>query len=148
MKKRLSIAITTFGLLMTMAVAQLHGQSRLRIAVHIPFDFVAGETRCSAGKYTIAQLTEKTILIRSTDGRTSVIMHAPQSASSGGGRLAERVVFRHYDDQYFLSQVWLTRTETGHALDTSNAEREWIKIRELSENNVRPQTVEVIALGR
>ncbi|HVF49877.1 MAG TPA: hypothetical protein VNA19_07315 [Pyrinomonadaceae bacterium] len=139
--------VTVLGLFLMLAVASVQAQTAVKINVHVPFDFIIGEARFSAGQYSVSEVSQHTLLIRSADGRERTLIQAPRMAA-GEGRAKSRLVFRRYGDQYFLSQAWLGATGSGHDLRESNAERMFIRMIELSDGGTRPQTVEVAANGR
>lgn len=147
MKKQALRFVTVLGLFSMLAVASVQAQTAVKINVHVPFDFIIGEARYSAGQYSVAEVSQHTLLIRSADGRERALVQAPRMAS-GDGRAKERLVFRRYGDQYFLSQAWLGASASGHDLRESNAERMLIQMIELADGGTRPQTVEVAANGR
>ncbi|MCA1635920.1 MAG: hypothetical protein LC802_20070 [Acidobacteria bacterium] len=113
-----------FGLLLTLAASQtLAAQSRGRLVVQIPFDFVAGQERLPAGLYTISRIsrdTGKALLIRSADGRASVTV-LTNSAEADGKE--PQVSFKRYGDQYFLALI-SSGGEAARVVPTSRLEKQ------------------------
>ncbi len=85
MKKQLTRAFAVFGLvLMSAAFTSASAQTARTIFVHVPFEFVVGEKRLPAGDYTVRRIlrdSEKTLLIRSADGRATATVHTSDAAS-------------------------------------------------------------------
>ena len=132
MKKQLTRAFAVFGLvLMAAAFTSASAQTARTIFVHVPFEFVVGEKRLPAGDYTVRPIlrdSEKTLLIRSADGRAAATIHT----SDAGKRAAasqSKLVFAQYGEQYFLARVWTPGADTARALAKSriqrSLEREW-----------------------
>ena len=147
MRKQVFTAITMLGLLLTLAGASVHAQSRTKIEATIPFDFTAGETNLKAGVYSVKFISHNALLLRSADGKKSAIIVAPR-AIGGETKKPERMVFHRYGDRYFLSQVWMLRTDSGRELDPSKAERALAKGLLVAKGNAKPVTVQVAAVPR
>ncbi|MGI9066209.1 MAG: hypothetical protein ACR2HX_07385 [Pyrinomonadaceae bacterium] len=141
MKKPLFLSVAMLGLLMTLAVVSVHAQSRSKIEVTIPFDFTAGKVKLEAGTYSVKFISHNALLLRSADGKQSAIIVAPRTV--GWDKKPERVVFHRYGDRYFLSQVWMLRTDSGRELDPSSAELSLAK--EIAKSNAQPPKVEIAA---
>lgn len=145
MTKKIYSTFATLSLLMLLAVGSVQAQSGVSLQVNIRFDFQVGNKTLPAGKYSVRSLSQDSMLLRSADGRESVIM-ATRGAIDGGGKAThEKLVFRQYGDKYFLAQVWTTRTGDGRELGRTSAEREAAKAQLLARGSDRPQTVEVLA---
>ncbi len=54
----------------------------------------------------------------------------------------ERLVFKRYGNEYFLSQVWTNRAADGRRLFASKTEN---RLAKQMDENQRPQSVEVVA---
>ncbi len=143
MKKSFLRAFVMMGFVM-LAVASTHAQSNPTIEINIPFNFNAGQTQLAAGAYTIEQVSQNVLKIRSEDGRTTVSVLAPQLVGSKSN-MSERLVFRRYQDAYFLTQAWVSRTAGGRELYMSAAERRLIKEIKAAGNKAKHTTVNVIA---
>jgi hypothetical protein len=110
--------VAILGIFLGFAVASVHAQAPSKVKVNIPFEFSAGKTTLPAGMYTIKRMSADNVTLRSEDGKSSVILNAPVTNSSGDPNAVERVVFEQYGDQYALSQIWLT-ADTGRQIWTN-----------------------------
>ena len=142
MRKQVFTGVAMFGLLLTLAVASVHAQSRTRIEATIPFDFTIGNTNLQAGKYSVKFTSRNALLLRSEDGKQSAIILAPR-AVGGDVNKPERMVFHRYGDRYFLAQIWMLRGDSGRELDPSSAERRLAKEQRAAKGDAKPQKVEV-----
>ncbi len=147
MTKKIYSTFAMLGLFLVLAVGSVQAQSEGRVEVNIRFDFQVGNKVLPAGEYTVKPLTQKSVVIRSADGREVLVAMTPNSISNGGKAASERLVFRKYGDQYFLTQVWTDRDADGRALTPSKAERE-AKAQTLARGGQKPETVEVTASAR
>lgn len=147
MKKNIFRAVVMSGLVM-LAVASAQAQRR-SLTVNVPFDFNAGEKTLRAGAYTLTELTHGAYVIRSADRETAVIVRAGASAAErnarGRGNTVARLVFRKYEDQNFLAQVWLTAGGDGRELHRSAAERRLADELKAARNQLKPQLVVITA---
>lgn len=97
-------------------------QSR-SMMVTIPFAFRDGSRTFPAGKYQI-RCGSNILSVQSTDGE-NVSVHMMTIAEIRT-RTTEvgKLIFNKYGDQYFLSDVWLARSESGRKLVTSRLEKQ------------------------
>ena len=105
MKKQ--ITRTLVGLVMLLAlVASASAQAARRVAIEVPFDFVAGQKHLPAGRYIVSRVQrdgESALMIRSEDGRHAAIF-LTNSADATPARA--ELSFRRYDgERYFLASV-------------------------------------------
>jgi len=92
------------------------------IKANIPFDFVVGKTALPAGEYRVSRLSDLGVLSLVGDaGAAMVGSHAIQANASSG---STKLIFHRYDDQYFLSQIWVEGENRGSELPKSNLEKE------------------------
>ena len=130
MKKQITSALLGFAMLFAMVVSA-SAQTAHRIAVQIPFDFVAGRTELPAGKYTIRRIqsdSESALLFVSEDGRSKATVLTNSGADAP---VRAQVVFRQRGDRYFLASVSLPGTSSVRVAPESKAEKKLA--RELSE---------------
>jgi hypothetical protein len=116
---RVLMALNLFAVLMVPAT---QAQS-IFLRAEIPFDFAAGNTRLPAGEYQVKFVSQQAVLIQSKDARSSAVvstMATQANKTSDVGKL----VFNRYGDQYFLSKIWSSASDTGRALYKSRLERE------------------------
>jgi hypothetical protein len=137
-KNKVSTIVAAVGLFLTLAVS-ITAQTPSGAEVNVPFDFSAGKANLKAGTYIITRSTGNALKIRSTDGKTTVLVNAPLTIGSRDFKGGERLVFNRYGSDYFLTQVWMT-ADQGRQLLPSKAET--TAARELA-NRTKPQQVEI-----
>ena len=120
MKNLIIKGTAIMGLFFMLAVANVQAQT-ISKAVNIPFDFAAGKVQLKAGTYSFKQRAGNVLAINDAGGKTVAVINTPLTVGSRDSKAGERVVFNQYDNQYFLSQVWL-HAESGKQLFTSDAE--------------------------
>jgi len=120
MTKRLLYSFAVIGL----AAACLYAGPP--ITAHIPFPFHVGDSVLPAGSYTTSNIGSDSgtlMVLRSADGKSSVIMLSnPVHPSDGPAQ--PTLVFNRYQDEYFLSQVWTGSGASGRQLRQSRHEAE------------------------
>jgi hypothetical protein len=133
MKPKMLFAVLVIG--MTLAVGSAFGQTMAR--ANIPFDFSIGNSPLPSGEYTVSPAFEghnTVLVIRSADWRQQVIVQA--SAAESAKTLREnKLVFRRYGDQYFLSKIWVRGQAL--ALPTGHREREMARSTQVQEASIR-----------
>ncbi|HEX8116006.1 MAG TPA: hypothetical protein VF521_01925 [Pyrinomonadaceae bacterium] len=122
MKKQLSRAL--LGLAAALMLTAGAGAQILRgVVVRVPFDFVAGEKRMPAGRYTVRRVrsdAETTLVIRGEDGRTAAVFLTNTGEPEPRGAA---LVFRRHGDSYFLAEVSMPGAASVRELPESGAER-------------------------
>jgi len=129
MKTRILLMTSLFVL--TMVAAGQVVQAQQLMLVDIPFDFVAGGTTLPAGEYSVGQSGAiNTVLVLTQQGadRGAAVMIPTYGAQRSTPKSKATLVFHHYRDQYFLSQVWSAGEIRGRQLMKSAAEKEIIKL--------------------
>jgi hypothetical protein len=114
MKHNIFKLTAIFAIFLGLAVAGVQAQAPSKVEVNIPFEFSAGTKTLQPGVYSIKRLSGNYLTLRRVDGKSSVILNAPLNLTSPDDK-GERLVFKRYGDEYFLSQIWLT-TDTGRQL--------------------------------
>lgn len=147
MTKKIYSTFAMLGLFLVLAVGSVQAQSEGRVEVNIRFDFQVGNKVLPAGEYTVKPLTQKSVVIKSADGREVLVALTPNSVKAGAKATTEKLVFRRYGNQYFLAQVWTIRGADGRELAPSKAERE-AKSQTLARGGRQAETVEVMASAR
>ena len=115
MRNQIYRAIAILGVVFGLAVVGVQAQAPSRVEVNLPFEFTAGKTTLKPGMYSIRRLSGERLALRSGDGKSTVILNAPINMSSSDINSVERLVFDKCEDQYFLSQIWLT-ADTGREI--------------------------------
>jgi hypothetical protein len=131
------------GLFFVLAVMTANAQTGSGIEASVPFDFAAGETKLKAGDYTIKRISKDAVQLRNAQTKTSVIVMAPLAIQQTRNDAPERLVFKRYGNEYFLSQVWTNRAADGRGLFASKTENRLAK--EMDKARQRPQSVEIVA---
>jgi len=121
------VALLSAMLILTTA-ASTHAQSlATRPRFTVPFDFVFGETKFAAGKYSVGRAlngsTDIMMSIADRDGRSRAILLSNTVIKTRANTKA-LLVFRRYGDQYFLAQVWAAGSTNGREFPTSKSERD------------------------
>jgi hypothetical protein len=115
MKHQIFKLTAIFAIFLGLAVAGVQAQAPSKVEVNIPFEFSAGTKTLQPGVYSIKRLSGNYLMLRSTDRKSTVILNAPINLTSTDQDSAERLVFKKYGEEYFLSQIWLT-VDTGREL--------------------------------
>jgi len=103
MKKWYSSVVLTVTCLLGLSMSA-HAQDVDKVAVNVPFDFVAGGQSLPAGTYTISRVSDQTssaLLIRSNDSSLFLLPIVFDEVSADHAELS----FQHIGDKYFLSKV-------------------------------------------
>jgi len=123
-------------LLLTAAMASAQ---TLRVAVKVPFSFVAGSQSLPAGDYTMELNRERNIVVlRSGDrfGKVKATMTATNSELTATPDKSY-AIFQGYGGQYFLAEIW--RQGAGQVLTPGKFEQE------LARNRSTEQEVKLVA---
>ena len=132
MKNTIYRLIALFVISLGLAVAGVRAQAPSKVEVDIPFEFSAGKTTLQAGVYSIKRMSGNNVIVRSEDGKSSVILNAPITNTSSDPNAVERLVFEKHGEQYALAQIWLT-ADTGRQIwlnkKSKNSERIEIALR-------------------
>ena len=126
MKKRLFVMA---GLLMFASiVATQVARADEPMLVNIPFAFVAGNVTLPAGEYRVEKLhgNSAVVLIRCSDPSAAAVVLS-NAAQATEIQTQSKLIFKRYDNRYFLSQVWRAGSISGRELMKSRAEEEITK---------------------
>jgi len=115
------------GLVLIAAVTiPLHAQSSnvsgtLRFPV--PVQLIVGTETLPAGDYIVGSVFDSSIRLQNLNGGEAVVV---LTALAGGGNQVQgaKLVFHRYGDRYFLSEVWLNKSDIGRQLFASSQEIE------------------------
>ena len=129
MKNKIYRVIAIFGMFLGLAMVNAQAQAPSRARVDIPFEFSAGKTTLHAGVYNIRRMSADVVTLRSEDGKSTVILHAPVTETSRDSNAVARLVFSKQGDEYFLSQIWLTADSGRRVWIGHDAERVEISLR-------------------
>jgi hypothetical protein len=117
--------IALAGLLVLLTFSAALGQSDRQTIIYIPFNFTVGEKSFPAGKYVIQQNrtdSDAVWAIRHKDNvGKALFLTNPVRSTNPVEEI--RLVFKKYDDVYFLSEFWTPGNNTGRQIQISNRER-------------------------
>jgi len=127
------------SLIIMLAASSVFAQTGSRVVIDIPFPFTVGEKTLPAGEYSIEQNRRGSnsiwVLRAENAGETAVFMTVP--IRSNMTQENSKLVFRRYDELYFLAQIWTPGTSTGRELRVVGRE----KVLELASNRMRAEYV-------
>lgn len=127
MKKIISSLVITFGLLLSCAAAATAPAFGFRIRAEIPFDFMVGKKKLPKGEYVIEAVNDSgTVLIRRNKGGKAVNVMTIKDKLTDKHK--SKLVFRRYDDQYFLARIWDGSSTTVLKIEKSSAEKKVAKM--------------------
>ena len=111
-------------LCLAVSLPSAFAQPSQMLTVNLPFAFQVNNQQFPAGKYQVtADAGHAAVLLRSVDCKRA-IFSLSTSIQSEKTREVPSLVFKRYDDRYFLSQIWLPGSNHGRGLPASRAERE------------------------
>jgi len=123
MKNKIYRMIAIFGMFLGLTMVNAQAQAPSKARVDIPFEFSAGKTTLHAGIYKIKRMSADVVTLRSEDGKSTVILHAPVTQTSTDPNAVARLVFSKQGEEYFLSQIWLTADSGRRVWIGRDAER-------------------------
>lgn len=136
-------AMFRIGLMLALAflAAAQFVRAQEPVLANIPFAFVAGNTPLPAGEYRVQKVSDGSpaLLIRCTEGDPA-IMVMTHPASVNAPQQKSKLIFRRYDNRYFLVQVWSAGSPSGRELPKSAKEKE-----QLLAGNQAPDQVTIVA---
>jgi hypothetical protein len=103
MKKWYSSVVLTVTCLLGLGMSA-RAQDVDKVAVNVPFEFVAGGQTLPAGTYTVSRVSDQTsspLLIRSNDNGVFLLPMVFDGVAADHAELS----FEHVGDKYFLSKV-------------------------------------------
>ena len=126
MKKHVHILLATAALVSVFTVCtNAQSRNRQQVVVDVPFAFNVGNTQLPAGEYNVSVVnpsSDRSVLqLKSSDGKSSALVNTTDIIGWASPRA--KLVFRHYNTQHFLAQVWMASEATGLAAPNSSAEK-------------------------
>lgn len=127
MKKHPNIIALTVVLAGFLAVSSAQAQtSNAALTATIPFEFSVKNQTWPAGEYLVSCVNptspNKVLRISRKDGGAALFLQT--STTIGQVKDAARLVFRRYDDEYFLAQAWMPADNMGLMITKSRSEKE------------------------
>ena len=123
--KNIHRAMALASLVLLLGVSSVFGQSDRQTVVNIPFNFTVGDKALVAGKYVIQQNrrdSDTVWVIKSKEnGDAAVLLTRPVRLNKTSDQT--KLVFRRYDDFYFLSEFFTVGNQTGREIQVSNREK-------------------------
>jgi hypothetical protein len=144
MKKQISRTFLSLAAVLMLAAAA-NAQTARGIEVQVPFDFVAGQKRLPAGKYTVRRVrvdSESALVIKGeAKGAAAVVLTNMGDKDPSAASLT----FRQHGERYFLAEVSMPGTASVRELARTSAER--AVERELSEQTKAGDTKTISIAG-
>ena len=101
------LRLTVITALALAFVASAQAQTALNYNTFaVPFSFKVGNKVLPAGEYRITAEKE-VVRVQKTDGKENVVTLTQRTRGANHNLSEPKLTFRRYDDQYYLSQVWL-----------------------------------------
>jgi hypothetical protein len=132
-------------LCLAVSLTSAFAQSSQLLTVDLPFAFQVNNQQFPAGHYRVSvEAGHPAVMLQNTESKQSVFSI---SSPLRGEKIREKasLVFSRYNDRYFLSQIWMTGTDSGRGLPPGRAERE-LAVR-LAKSDAKPGTQVVAVLG-
>ena len=122
MNSNFSRVVMTLGLSAVLGSALLVAQGSTAAVAEVPFGFQVAARELPAGTYAVDRMNHDGVfVIRNKEtGEAAMALTAPTSSGKYGD---PKLVFKHYGDRYFLSQIWLD-SATGNTLPPGRLEKE------------------------
>jgi hypothetical protein len=96
-----------FAVVMMLSVASAYGQDVKKYqSFVVPFEFNVGDKVLPAGEYKVTGETQ-IIRIQSKDGNQNATVLPLRTVGTARTNYEAKLTFKGYNDQYYLSQVWL-----------------------------------------
>jgi len=123
MKLRAMVMVGVMAITVLASARVATAQSRM--VVNVPFAFAVGNTNLPAGEYSVkaSEASRTLLLINRSNPEASVVITA-DAAEALDIQTRSKLVFHHYGDRYFLSQVWLEGSSRGKQLSRTDREKE------------------------
>jgi hypothetical protein len=118
--KLLVVAVMAMSMILPAAFAQ-SGEARTTV----PFAFTVGNTVMPAGEYRVSSVGERFVIIENLEGLgVQLVLDRPVTKLNAQ---EPKLVFHKYGDKFFLSQAWLSYSETGHEFAVSSEEKKTLR---------------------
>jgi len=145
-KQLLKIVFLLITLGCMSGLASVHAQTSYGVKAQVPFDFYVGDQLFEAGaiKAQASWPADGPILISNAANQQFKLRPAVRMQANGRSEVA-KLVFRRYENRYYLSQVWISGSE-GRELVQSSSERALARERRgLAKNVSEPEIVTIVA---
>src|SRR4030095_3460301 len=118
MKKQTLKTFAMLSLLMAVAAISVVAEASGTAFTRIPFSFTVGNKTLPAGEYIVEPYRKdfnNVWLVQSRDGRSSALV-ITNSVAAAKTQEKSTLVFKEYDGEYSLSQIWTAGTNSGREL--------------------------------
>jgi hypothetical protein len=125
-------------LALTMGASKAKAQITGDVAVKVPFQFYAGNSKLPAGEYRIHVLDDSGLSvmeITSADGSTSALFQVQETETKDTPTKSE-LIFNKYGDQYFLADLFEEGESSGSEVLKSRYEERASKNAEQAQEHV------------
>jgi len=110
------------AIVLLLSAGSAYAQSRLS-TFNVPFNFVAGKTVLAAGEYYVTEDRAPGMLqLRGSDRHTILVFAGYIQTLDASPQT--KLVFRRYDNRYFLAQLWVGGQNRGREVPIGRQERE------------------------
>jgi hypothetical protein len=123
--KKVGLFILMAVMGMNLAIVQARADGDSRVAINVPFDFVAGNGVLKAGNYKVVVLQSGVLDFVSTDTRQHHFTLIIAGAASARQKADPYLVFTRYGSETFLSKVVLS-VDDNFEVPTSSREKDLI----------------------
>ena len=141
MKRKVYGALTMLAVALIVSVPMVQAQSQSHLRADVSFAFSLQDKSMSAGNYEIKSLSDQVLEIWNLDTRHGQLLMKQMSVQANKVQ-NPKLVFHKYGDQYFLSQIWDGRSNSGVELAVSNREKE----EQIARNGQQPPETVVVAM--
>ena len=136
--------LTMIGVLVVLSAVSGRAQVGSGFRVTVPFDFIVSDKTLPAGEYIVTRSTQGSadqLRIQSRDSLDGAYV-TTIPVLAGDIQQQTKAVFRRYDDQYFLSQVWVSGRATGRQVLKPKRQRSLE--RNLARRSVKDEAIAVV----
>jgi hypothetical protein len=134
----LALFVTTF------AIASAHAQNAgNNLRVTIPFDFVIGGEKLPAGDYLVHTEDSRTTMNIQSRDQSSQAYFLVHPVPGVDIKNKSKLIFRKYEGEYSLSQVWVEGRASGQELNKTSRER--TLQRDIAKRSGKPEFVSIAA---
>jgi hypothetical protein len=132
-------------LCLAVSLTSAFAQSSQLLTVDLPFAFEVNNQQFPAGHYKVSvEAGHPAVLLQDVKSKQAMYTISSPIRSEKTREVAS-LVFTRYNDRYFLSQIWMTGTDSGRELAPSRTERDLV--RRWAKSAPKPDTEVVAALG-
>ena len=124
LRRALSI-FSTLVLFAALIAPSVSAKASGTVVFHVPFDFVVAGKTLPAGEYIVMRSTlssEDILSLRRLDQNGGIFVMT-STVRSNDAQKDSKLIFTHYENQYFLAEFWNSGETSGRKLMKSEKER-------------------------